>query len=318
MKHKTIVWAIVLITAGSTLVACKLSSYAKYHDEIEKYSMNWGGYERSYWVHLPPAQKMASPAPLLFVLHGGGGTAKGMPGFTFGRFNELADQDGFIVVYPQGIEKQWNDGRIGDQTKAWKENIDDVGFIVKIVESLSKEYNIDQERIFTSGISNGGFMSSRLLCDRPDVFRGGAVLTATISEDYFPKCQPAQPAAVLIMNGTEDTLVPYNGGPVKVLNKTRGTVLSTDDYVNFWMEKNGCTTKKPMVNLPDKKDDGTTVTIQEYTDCNKRGSLILYTIKGGGHTWPGGIQYLGERLVGKTSREIIACDVIWEYFNSLE
>lgn len=281
------------------------------------YSMKWQSYDRSYIVHLPLVEKMNKAVPVLFHLHGGGGTAKGTRGLTFGRFNALSDRDGFIVVYPNAIEKNWNDGRKSDAVTAWKEDIDDVGFIVAIIDELDEKYKIDRSRIFTTGMSNGGFMSTRLLCEKPDLFRGGAILTAQISLDYLPKCNPTQPTAVLVMNGTEDPLVPYDGGDIKVFRKSRGKIISTDAYVEFWKDKNGCTTKKSTVQLPDRRDDGTTVSVDEYIHCETNGALILYRIEGGGHTWPGGKQYLGERLIGKTSRDIVACDVIWDFFKSL-
>jgi polyhydroxybutyrate depolymerase len=281
------------------------------------HTLDWQGYNRTYILHLPPVEKMQDPLPVLFHLHGGGGTAKGTPALTFERFNTLTDRDGFIVVYPNAIEKNWNDGRKSNLVTAWQENVDDVGFIVAIIDSLNAMYQIDKSRIFTTGMSNGGFMSTRLLCDRADLFRGGAILTAQISEDYLPGCNPVKPAAVLVMNGTDDPLVPYDGGEIKVFNRSRGTIISTDAYIEFWKQKNGCQTKKPTVFLPDTQKDGTTVSINEYTDCDERGSLILYRIEGGGHTWPGGKQYLGKRLIGTTSREIVACDVIWKYFKSL-
>ncbi len=300
-----------------TLNACNNTHNQKEEQRLLRFTMDWGGYERLYLVHLPPKSKMQEPLPLLFHLHGGGGTARGTAGLTFGRFDELADEEGFIVVYPQGIEKNWNDGRKLEEVKAWKEDIDDVGFIVAIVEELKQKYSIDTKRIFTTGMSNGGFMSSRLVCDRADIFRGAAILTASLSVDYLPKCKPSQPTAVLVMNGTEDKLVPYDGGQIKVFRKTRGEIISTDELVKFWKTQNECAVQKPTIQLPDIKSDGTTVSMTEYTNCKDRGALVLYKINGGGHTWAGGKQYLSERWIGKTSRDIVACDVIWAFFQSL-
>ena len=283
----------------------------------QNHTMHYKGYDRHYIVHVPPAEKLLKPVPLLFNLHGGGGTAKGTPGLTFGRFNALADRDGFIVVYPDAIDKNWNDGRKLAGVKASEEHIDDVGFRRAIVDEIKQKHKIDTTRIFTTGMSNGGFMSSRLLCDAADIFRGGAILTASLSKDYLPLCNPQKPVAVMVMNGTEDPLVPYDGGPVKVLRKTRGVIVSTDDYINFWKEKNGCITEINMVDLPDTAADGTSVHMKEFSDCDAQGALVLYKIEGGGHTWPGGKQYLGERWIGKTNRDIIACDVIWDFFKTL-
>ena len=304
-----------LTVLGLNFNACAPSRDLNINDKT--YEMEFGGRERNYIVHLPPEAKMQKPIPLLFNLHGGGGTAKGTPGLTFWRFNTLADRDGFIVVYPNAIKKNWNDGRKLENVLAWKEDIDDVGFISAIVDELKKKHNIDATRIFTTGMSNGGFMSSRLLCDRANIFRGGAILTASLSKDYMPKCDPKKPVAVMVMNGTDDPLVPYDGGMVKVFRKTRGEIVSTDDYVDFWKTKNGCELKQDIIDLPDTVVEGTTVSVTKYTNCKKQGALVLYTVNGGGHTWPGGKQYLGERWIGKTNRDIVACDVIWDFFKSL-
>ena len=304
-----------LTVLGLNFNACVPSRGLNTNDPTHK--MEFDGRERSYIVHLPPKEKMNGPLPLLFHLHGGGGTAKGTPGLTFGRFNTLANRDGFIVVYPNAINKNWNDGRKLENVLAWKEDIDDVGFITAIVDELNQKHNIDSTRIFTTGMSNGGFMSSRLLCDRANIFRGGAILTASLSKDYLSQCKPEKPMAIMVMNGTDDPLVPYNGGQVMVFRKTRGEIVSTDEYVAFWKDKNDCEVNQDKVDLPDIADDGTTVSVSKYSDCKEEGALVLYTVDGGGHTWPGGKQYLGERWIGKTNRDIVACDVIWDFFKTL-
>ncbi len=311
---------VLLLFSSLTILGLNFNACAPSRDlstNDKTYQMVFEGRERNYIVHLPPEAKMQKPIPLLFNLHGGGGTAKGTPGLTFGRFNTLADRDGFIVVYPNAIKKNWNDGRKLEDVLAWKEDIDDVGFITAIVDELKQKHRIDATRIFTTGMSNGGFMSSRLLCDRADIFRGGAILTASLSKDYLPKCSPEKPVAVMVMNGTDDPLVPYDGGPVKVFRKTRGEIVSTDEIVDFWKTVNGCEVKQDKIDLPNTVDDGTTVNVTKYTNCKEQGALVLYTVNGGGHTWPGGKQYLGERWIGKTNRDIVACDVIWDFFKSL-
>ncbi|MGQ8336064.1 extracellular catalytic domain type 1 short-chain-length polyhydroxyalkanoate depolymerase [Sunxiuqinia sp. A32] len=280
--------------------------------------LTWQGIKRDYLIYLPPSFETNKTLPLLFHLHGGGGTAGGTVKLTFGEFNRLADQYGFIVVYPNAVSKNWNDGRT-QNLKHGNEYIDDVGFISKIVESLIERFPIDTNRIFTAGMSNGGFMSSRLLCDRADLFRGGAILTATLSKEYLPQCDPQKPVAVLVMNGTDDKLVPYEGGQIMVFGRSRGEIISTDAFIDFWNEHNGCMQAHPKIDLPNNNQiDGTTVSIFEYSSCSPRGALTLYKINGGGHTWPGGKQYLGKKIIGNTSREINACYVIWDFFRSLD
>ena len=319
MNKMVLLSFLMLMSLGSFTLTAEANSESTTQDLIPK-SLEWQNRERTYYLHLPPEAKMEGPLPILFHLHGGGGTAKRTPSLTYQRFNELADQEGFIVVYPDAIAKNWNDGRT-ENIKPENVGVDDVGFIAEIISRLKNNYSIDSNRIFTTGMSNGGFMSSRLLCDRADLFRGGAVLTASLSMDYFTQCEPQKPVAVLVMNGTDDPIVPYAGGDVRLFKrgKSRGKIVSNDDYVKFWKEKNGCTEEQPTLELPDrKKRDGTTVSITTYTNCETGGALKFYKINGGGHTWPGGKQYLGKKLIGNTSREINACDEIWEFFSSLD
>ena len=279
-------------------------------------TIEWQGLEREYLLYLPPVQFMLESLPVVVNLHGGGGTAKGAYRLTNGRFNDLAKEQGFIVVYPNAIDKSWNDGR-EQILKPENKNVDDVGFIAAIIQELKEIYDVDLSRIFATGMSNGGFMTSRLLCDRADLFRGGAVVTASISTDYFPKCKPTASVAVLVMNGTDDPLVPYNGGQIKVFRKTRGEILSTDQYLDFWKNQNNCNQDPIITQLPDSNSkDKSTVSVASYA-CDGQNPVVLYKIKGGGHTWPGGRQYLGKRLIGVTNRDINACDVIWKFFSNL-
>ncbi|MDF1697599.1 MAG: PHB depolymerase family esterase [Saprospiraceae bacterium] len=312
----------ILFTLWAVLLwgSCK-SIQRPYESEnkILQESFTYQDRDRTYWVYIPAKNKLQSPAPLLFHLHGGGGTGKSTPNLTYNQFNKIADREGIIVVYPDAIERNWNDGR-SQNIKPKNKDVDDVGFIVEIINTLKQKHSIDDSKIFTTGMSNGGFMSTRLLCDRADVFRGGAILTASISEEYLPLCNPEMPVAVLVMNGTADPIVPYKGGNVRLYKngKSRGKVLSNDDFLQFWQSKNNCDASPSNIDLPNKdKKDGTTVQISTYSNCKSRGALQFYKIDGGGHTWPGSRQYLNKRIIGNTSREINACDEIWTFFSNL-
>ncbi|HDR89779.1 MAG TPA: hypothetical protein ENN63_09170 [Bacteroidetes bacterium] len=281
-----------------------------------RYYLDHNGRERTFLVYKPTGWEGKDRFPLLFCLHGGGGTDRGMMALTNGRFNELADRYGFLVVYPQGIDKGWNDGREGDHSTAASENIDDVGFFRTLIHELKKKYPVDEERIFTCGISNGGFMSNRLACELPELICGAALVTATMGREYASGCRPAGGVNILLVIGTDDPLVPWEGGPVQVLGQERGEVLSAPEAVRYWVEINGCDTFPVIEHLPDHDPhDGTTVTRYRYASPDGSKRVELLEVKGGGHTWPGGRQYLGERLIGKTSRDINACDLIWEFFS---
>jgi polyhydroxybutyrate depolymerase len=237
---------------------------------------------------------------------------------TKGRFNELADRDGFFVVYPQGIDKSWNDGRPDPISGAHRKGIDDVGFFRALIEHLAAAYPIDSKRIFVTGISNGGLMAFRLGCNLSDKIRAIAPVTASLPSAMLPLCRPESAVSLAVFNGTEDPLVPYNGGQITVFRQQRGEVLSTGATIRIWQNKNRCRSEIRETEFPDITADGTRVTKIEYTQCATASKVVLYRIDGGGHTWPDGRQYLPVGLIGRTSRDINACDEIWEFFRSLK
>ena len=278
-------------------------------------SLSFGGYERTYNVHLPSAINHTPALPLVIVLHGGGGTGAGMQSLTRGGMNALADREGFVVVYPDGIEKQWNDGRKLDQARAMRENIDDVGFLAALIDHLAQTMNIDRRRVYATGISNGGMMSQRLACDLGDKIAAIGVVAASLSEDLSVLCKPTKPVSVLLIPGTHDPLVPWQGGEIGFANNRRGKTLSVSDTVAFWTTRNNCPTS-PVVALEPDMDpkDGTRVRKETYAPCREASEVVLYAIEGGGHTWPNGRQYLPEQIVGKTSRDVDANTILWEFF----
>jgi polyhydroxybutyrate depolymerase len=275
-------------------------------------SITCGGLERTYRVHISSSYDQSRPTPLVIVLHGGGGTGQGMPKLT--GFNAVADRENFITVYPDGFEKHWNDGR-GVQWRAQVENVDDVGFISTLIDRLSDELNIDAKRIYVTGISNGGMMSHRLGCELSQKIAAISPVASNIPVNKASVWTPSRPVPVLIINGTEDPLVPWDGGDIHLGKTTFGEVLSVADTVKFWVGKDQCSSSPVVTQLPDKDPaDGTTVRKEVYGGCQDGAEVVLYAIEGGGHTRPGGLQYLPESIIGKTSREFNASEVIWQFF----
>lgn len=311
--------ASILFVIFSLCLLSPLYAYGKQEGSYKRSSFKWGKDNRTYILYIPKNPDKNKPVPLLFALHGGGGQAKNMAGLTRNRFNELADRDGFIVVYPNAVEKHWNDGRDTVKYYSYKNNVDDVGFIAELIKRISKEYRIDEKRIYSTGISNGGFMSYRLGIELSDKIAAIAPVTATISVKLSKKPKPKNAMPVLIINGTQDPLVPYNGGYIgfKKQKKTMGAATPTRDTIKYWVEVNGCKKDPDIYQIPDKdKTDGCTVEREVYSGGKQGSEVILYTILKGGHTWPSGQQYLPVSMIGKTNRDINACDVIWEFFKN--
>ena len=307
--------AATVFAAAAVLFLSSCAHATRQEDQI----FNHDGLEREYILYAPSFKtEHTGRRPLLFVLHGGGGTHRGMLRLTNGRFNELADRDGFFVVYPQGIDKSWNDGRSDRTSGAHRKGIDDVGFFRALIEHLTAVYPIDPERIFVSGISNGGLMSFQLGCSLPDKIRAIAAVTAQIPAAVAPLCRSESRVSLAVFNGTEDPLVPYSGGQITVFRRQRGEVLSTDETVRIWRQKNHCNPEARIAELPDLVDDGTRVTRIEYSQCKNESKVILYRVEGGGHTWPDGRQYLPVRQIGRTTRDINGCDEIWQFFGNIK
>jgi len=279
-------------------------------------SMTYEGKQRSYVLYRPKSYRHQSLIPLVMVMHGGGGTARGMLKLTQKRFNELADDAGFLVVYPQGEGRHWNDGRTESLSSEHRSDIDDVGFLTALLQKLKYEYPVDPDRVFATGISDGGLMVYRLACEVPHEIRAIAPVNATLPLALEPVCEGASGVGLMVMNGTEDPLHPYGGGMISSLRTERSRVLSTGETISVWLENNECPQHYEKIMHPNLSlEDGTTVTSFTYGECLSNAVVELYRIEGGGHTWPGGKQYRSEKHIGKTSRDISACDEIWKFFS---
>ena len=272
--------------------------------------------ERTYRIHIPPV--VDSSPSLVFVLHGGGGTGEGMERtLTFGGFNSLANQYHFIVVYPDGLEKNWNDGRTNVTDPAHQQNIDDVGFFRTLIDNLTNEFNIDPHRIYVTGISNGAMMAYRLAFEIPEKIAAIAPVAGAIPTDLLEYNITDIPVSVCIMSGTHDPLVPWEGGLVGTPRNPRGTVISVPESTLFWCNHNNCSFEPDSTVLPDNDStDHTWVQRDIYPQGRNNTEVLLYTIYNGGHTWPDGYQYLPKALVGRTTHDMNANNVIWEFFST--
>jgi polyhydroxybutyrate depolymerase len=276
-----------------------------------------GGLKRSFILHLPPAPaEIGKSLPLVIALHEGGGRARGFARFT--GLSALADKAGFAVAYPQGVGRHWNDGRTRIGYRAHAENIDDVGFLVKLIASVKGQHGITGDRVYVVGAANGGMMAMRVACEAADKIHGVAAVMANFPVRMRYRCMPKRPVSILVMNGTIDPIVPWRGGEMRSGFRRLGKLMSTEDTIAYWAEKNGCSDDPILKDLPDKApDDGTVVRRQSYQNCRQGSQVVLYTIDRGGHTWPGGRQYRPVAEIGAVSRDIAAEAEIWAFFRSL-
>jgi len=264
-----------------------------------------GGDLRSYWLVRPEGIEKVKPTPLLLVLHGSAGSGEDMMTVTRRGFERLADKEKFVVVYPDALERRWNDQG---------GTVDDVGFLLAIVDKLVADGLVDKNRVYVAGISNGGMMAQRLACEQADRIAGIATVAGGLPSGLTGTCKPARALPVLVIHGTEDPIVPWAGGAVAGFEEF-GKVLSARDTAGFWAANNQCGTSGVIAAEPDRDpQDGTRVKLEVFASCPAGAAVKLAAIEGGGHTWPGGYQYLPERFIGKTSQDVDANALIWNFF----
>ncbi|MGW2661588.1 alpha/beta hydrolase family esterase [Nocardia tengchongensis] len=274
-------------------------------------TLEFGGLQRQYIVHYP-ANHPQGLMPAVLAFHGGGGTARTMAETS--GFNRLSDSEGFLAVYPDGYQRSWNDGRGGD-TNAGAAAIDDVGFVAAVIDRIIGGDSVDPARVYATGMSNGGMFTEQLGCRLSGKLAAIAPVAAPLPQADESGCTPAHPLPVLEIHGTTDPIVPFGGGVVRVTSGRHGAgaspVLSVAATQQAWRERDACDAVTTTA-LPQRTDDGTSVTVAS-SDCAGGSSVQLYTVTDGGHTWPGGPQYLPKAIVGNVTHQFDAAEVIWRF-----
>lgn len=267
-------------------------------------NLNYTGEERSYNLYVPLNFDASKPAAVVFVFHGGGGNADIM--MSTSGFNEIADEEGFLVVYPNGS------GRLDDKLLTWnggtccgfaqENNIDDVGFVRAILGDLQTIAAIDMKRVYATGMSNGAILSYRLACEAADMFAAIAPVAGTLN---FSPCEPSEEVSVIHFHGTNDQHLPYNGG-VGADSLVGVDFVSVQDSLAAWASIDGCDSQ-PRTSSIDE------IQHQVWDGCARSSSVELYTIIGGKHAWPGSD---GPGWIGgdEPTQAISASEIIWQFF----
>ena len=268
-----------------------------------------GDLTRRYIVHVPPSYDGSKPFPVVLGFHGGGSNAEAF--IRFSGLSEKADEAGFIAIYPSGTGLlprvlTWNGGNCCGY--AMRNNVDDVAFVRTLLDDLANVAKIDEKRIYATGMSNGGIISYYLASNLSDRIAAIAPVGGPMGTK---ECNPKRPVPVIHFHGTNDEFAAFNGGPGP--KSASGTnFYSVEHSIQAWVEANGCPTEPKVEKMPDKADDGMTVTKKTYGPGKDGSEVVLFVIEGGGHTWPGR-EPLVQRL-GKSTRDISANDLMWEFF----
>ena len=230
------------------------------------------------------------------------------------KFSDLADREGFIVAYPNSYGDNWNDGRVVLSSSAYKEKVDDIAAISAIIDDVSRQYPVDRQRIYATGISNGGIMTNYLGARLSDRLAAIASVAGGVADQVANQFNPQNTLSVLIMQGTGDPIMPYNGG--RVTGANHGSTVSTNQMVQLWSRSDRVKSSPTSGSLPDTDPkDGCTVTWQSWRGVGNS-EVRLMVLNGAGHTWPGGSQYAPKFLIGGVCRDFDATRVIWDFFKA--
>ncbi len=275
-------------------------------------SLMHDGIRRTYILYRPAQLSQQRAVPLVIALHGGYGEAANFAQTT--GFNQVADRNGFMVVYPNGVDKHWADGRDPSADK-----VDDVSFIRALIDHLVSTQGVDPKRVYVTGHSNGGTMTLRLACELSDRIAAFASVAANFTTAYAPLCAPRKPVSVMMINGTDDSFMPYSGGSGKGTRVTgdRGTLLSTPDSWQVLVRANGCASQPLVSMLPDlDPSDGMRVEQRRFSQCKGGAEIVVLSVQGGGHTWPGTDERTARQmLTGKPVQDIDGAEEIWKFFS---
>lgn len=265
------------------------------------------GFNRSYLVHVPASASASVPAPVLFVFHGAEQTPDQIRALA--GIEQFADPEGYITVYPRGVQLGWAVGGITGPDLA---GVDDVRFTRAMLVNLSATLNIDPDRIFAAGFSNGGMLMHKLACDGADIMAAVASVGATMLENVAGTCAPLDPISTLFLHGTEDVSFPWEGR----VGDPSFILMGAEQTVATWAMLSSCDAVPSVELLPDVAEDGTTVELRTFTGCSAGSQLAFYVINGGGHTWPGSSNPLPESF-GRTTQDIVGSREILQFFGAV-
>lgn len=266
---------------------------------------------RTYRLYAPRTQSKQS-MPIILVLHGGGGSGSTMEALTKGQFNRIADRQRLLVVYPDGVDRTWRHSRVAP-SQTFGQTANDIEFLRAVLADVERKYPVNRQRVFVAGMESGALLAYRIGCEAPDMIAAIATVAATLPTELSAACRPERVTPLLMINGTDDSRVPWLGGTMKLADNSAYEVLSASETFDHWSAMGDCAL--PDTGMPRDRvaNDGTTFIRHLARECRDGAQVRLYELVGGGHTWPGG-DALGQRNVGQVSREINATESIWEFF----
>ena len=293
-QKRKLIWAVVICLLVIAVII--LSLQFKINGQITS-----SGRTRKYLIYVPESYDPDSPTPLVISIHGFVQWPAHQQSMT--GWNQLADEDGFLVVYPRGtgFPLRWNTRPVSNGSGSKEQ---DLQFFSDLLDHLEQTYNIDPERVYVNGMSNGGGMSDLLACELSDRI---AAIGGVAGAYLYPRddCNPRRPVPVIAFHGQDDQIVPYQGGTSSRNEQFMFTTV--EDWAASWATNNSC------ADTPEKTKITENITRLDYLDCKENALVVFYKVGDAGHTWPGG-EKLPVWIAGYTNQEINASALMWEFF----
>jgi polyhydroxybutyrate depolymerase len=272
--------------------------------------MRYGGLDRKYMYYIPAGYNPKAKTPLVFFIHGAGASAQIAVDVVGPQFNARAERDKAIVIYPDGVNKRWNDmlGVAGTRITT----VDDVGFLSSLIDVFVKDYKCDPNQVYVSGSSNGGMMTYRLSVDIPDKITAIAPFVSYTSPYVAAQYPKAPPIPIIITVGTADPSIKYEGGP---RGPGAGELFSADKNLEHWIARNGTRTQPEITNIPDlDPNDKSTAIKYVYPGKNP---VVFYKVVGGMHQHPS-IKVGTKALAVGQNGDYNSFETVWDFMTAFK
>lgn len=264
-----------------------------------------GGLLRRFLVHAPTSIQGPGNPPLIIAFHGAGQTPDDLRQLT--GLDDLAEQNRMVVAYPEAYRPTGGTWGVHPGSPVERVGVFDLLFVVDLIDFLAARFDIDRSRVYAVGYSNGGQFSHRVGCELAPLVAAIGSVAGQFINPVADRCFPADPVGSLSFHGTDDVILPFNGGESGGI-----TLLSAPETLDRWAQADGCTGDVEITQLPDVANDATTVELRRYGSCSGGVDVELYVVNGGGHRWPGS-EGSGGRL-GRTTQDVSASELLVDFF----
>jgi polyhydroxybutyrate depolymerase len=281
-----------------------------FHNE----SIKVKGRTRTYRLFVP--SDLPNPVPLVFVFHGTETPGHGIDSIMkITHFDEIGQIHHALIIFPEAYEGNWNDGRLNNQARSYRDGIDDIAFVDAMLAQTERDYHVDRTRIDATGFSNGAIFCHYLAAHRSNIFAAIAPVGGPIAVPFSAWFHPGFPVSLLEIHGTNDPIVPYRGGG---MTDDGGEVLGVEATAELWAKNDWCRRDYIEIPVPDRTvQDGCYPQCFEWSQGKDGTDVVLYRIIAGGHTWPGNPRgFLSSFFLGKVCLDFDASELIWKFFRA--